>query len=326
MRRILNLATLGLAYRRYSIYLCINCGRLVSRTHTRRKRFSNHRVVSFGWRKDPPDPRDLLWRRIFRAPPSIPERVDLTEYAGSVRDQGSEGSCVGQAGAALKDWHEKYQRGYPEGGLSSRCIYNGARALGGMLNGEGAYLRDALKFLQRYGTCREKQWPYRAGADATVDPRNRFKPEDLQPWQIETYVRINTADEILQALAAGKPAYAGVYWYNNWIVPGPDGKLPMPQGSPVGGHAILFLGYNKNEGWLLFQNSWGRIWGRSGYGKMPIKAVKQMQNECDFWTIVDKLGPGPGPSPEPEPEWRRILKRILELLQQLQKTIEELSK
>jgi hypothetical protein len=326
-RRIINIVTLGVAYKRYSNNFCIECGRLVSREHIEKRKFRDHKIVSFGWMKDPDDPRDLLWRRIFKAPPKIPEKTDLTHYAGNIRDQGNEGSCVGQAGAALKDWHEKHQRGYPEGGLSSRCIYNLARALEGRLNDEGAYLRDALKGLQQYGTCRERQWPYKAGVDTGKDPRTHITIQEMQPWQIESYVRITNVEEIMQALASGRPVYAGIPWYRNWIVPGLDGKLPMPEGQPVGGHAILFLGYNQPEGWILLQNSWGRVWGKGGYGKIPIKALNQIEGECDFWTIIDKQGPGPGPGPEPEPaepEWKKIIKKILRLLEQLQKTVEDL--
>ncbi|MEM3430548.1 MAG: C1 family peptidase [Candidatus Bathyarchaeia archaeon] len=328
-RRTINILTFGIAYRRYSNCFCIKCGKLVSRKHSENMNRRDHRIVAFGWMKDPEDPRDLLWRRIFKPPPKIPEKTDLTHHAGKIRDQGNEGSCVGQAGAALKDWYEKYQRGYPEGGLSSRCIYNLARALEGRLKDEGAYLRDALKGLQHYGTCGEKRWPYRPGVDTDKDPRTHIAAQEMQPWQIESYVRINTVEEILQALAAGRPVYAGVPWYRNWITPGLDGKLPMPEGPPVGGHAILFLGYNRTEDWLLFQNSWGRLWGKAGYGKIPIKALHQIEGECDFWTVIDKQGPGPGPGPEPEPiepEWRKIIKKILKLLEQLQKTVENLKK
>ncbi|MBS7622855.1 C1 family peptidase [Candidatus Bathyarchaeota archaeon] len=327
-RRILNLASVGLLLKRYSIFYCLDCRKLVSRTHTRRVKFRNHRTVAFGWRKDRPDPRDLLWRRLFKAPAFLTEKVDLRKHAGSIRDQGNEGSCVGQSGAALKDWHEKYQRGYPDGGLSARCVYNGARALEGRLNDEGAYLRDALKFLLHYGTATEKRWPYKAWVDSDKDPRIVVHQQDMDPWKIDSYVRLQTVDEVLQALAAGKPVYGGVLWYSNWIHVTVQGNLPPANGEVVGGHAILFLGYDLKTGRLLFQNSWGKLYGDGGYGRMLIKDLKVMQKECDFWTVTDRQGPGPGPRPEPEPkpDVNRIIELVRAMIKQLQKILDDLLK
>jgi len=150
----------------------------------------------------------------------------------------------------------------------------------------------------------------------------------MEPYKIDTYVRLQNVDEVLQALAAGKPVYAGVLWYNNWIHVTIPGNLPPADGDVVGGHAILYLGYDIKEGRLLFQNSWTKLYGDGGYGRMLITDVKNMQKECDFWTIVDKQGPGPGPGPEPEPkpDISKILEALVKIIKQLQKILEDLGK
>jgi len=150
----------------------------------------------------------------------------------------------------------------------------------------------------------------------------------MEPYKIDTYVRLQNVDEVLQALAAGKPVYAGVLWYNNWIHVTIPGNLPPADGDVVGGHAILYLGYDIKEGRLLFQNSWTKLYGDGGYGRMLITDVKNMQKECDFWTIGDKQGPGPGPGPEPEPkpDISKILEALVKIIKQLQKILEDLGK
>lgn len=319
LKRLLNILTLGLKFKPWSIYYCLECRKWVSRTHQRRGKFKYHRVYAFGWLKDPEDSRDLLWSRLFRVSKALPERVDLRLRGSPILDQGNEGACVGFAGAALKNWYELTQKDYPkEGkGLSPRCIYNLARALEGRLDEEGAYLRDALKGLKSFGTCTEAYWPYRPWVDSEVDPRERVPEEKAEPWRIKSYVRVMTVDEALQALASGLPVYAGVPWCSNWIAVGPSGKLPQGNMRIVGGHAILFLGYDLKEGRLLFQNSWGRYWGAGGYGWMLIEDLRLLQSYSDFWTIVD-LEPSPHP-PKPEPKICRILSRMEEEIQRFKK-------
>ncbi|MBS7646162.1 C1 family peptidase [Candidatus Bathyarchaeota archaeon] len=301
-KRLLNLLTLGLRFKPWSIYFCLECGKWVSRTHTHRRKFKKHRVYAFGWKKDPRDPRDLVWSRLFRTPRSLPERVDLRFKESPILDQGNEGACVGFAGAALKNWYEIAQKDYPakEQGLSPRCIYNLARALEGRLNEEGAYLRDALKGLQTFGTCTEAYWPYRPWVDSGVDPRWKIPVEKAEPWRIRSYVRLETVDEVLQALASGLPVYAGVPWCSNWMSTDASGKLPRGDMRIVGGHAILFLGYDLKEGRLLLQNSWGKGWGARGCAWMIIDDLKKLHGSSDFWTVVDLEPPSP-PGPEPEP-------------------------
>lgn len=330
-KRLLNLLTLGLKFKPWSIYYCLECRKWVSRTHQHRRKFKAHRVYAFGWLKDPKDPRDLTWRKLFRAIPKIPRRVDLRKKDFPILNQGNEGSCVGQAGAGLKNWWELEQKDYPreEQGLSPRYIYNLARALEGRLSQEGAYLRDALKGLQKYGTCTWAKWPYQPWVDSDVDPRDRIPLELTQPWQIESYVRLESAEEVLEALASGVPVYAGVLWFRNWIIPGPDGKLPRADGKlpraddrVVGGHAILLLGYDPDEGYILFANSWGSYWGDRGYGWMSISDLRAYFRYADFWTVVDKRpSPGPNPNPEPKPAICKILDQFQKQLDQLKKKL-----
>lgn len=269
--------------------------------------------ASFGWIPDKKDKRDFKWRMV-KDFMTIPTKVELLDNCGKIRNQGNEGACVGFAGAALKDWYEKSQENLVEGGLSSRCIYNGARSLEGRLGAEGAYLRDALKWLQKLGVCREHDWPYYAWQPSwKSEPREVVSIEQMKPYKIKSYVRLSTINEVLEALAEGLPVYAGVLWYSNWIYVGKDGKLPEKNYDVVGGHAIFLVGYDLEEKWILFQNSWGN-YGMNGFGKMPLKSMQLDERQSDFWTIVD-IEPGDiEPDPEPKPSW---LEQLIEWIKDL---------
>jgi len=258
-------------------------------------------LPSFGWIKDPEDRRDLLFRRIFKAV-AIPDEVDLSKNAGDVGDQGPEGSCVGWGHKALKDWHEKTQGDFPKGGLSARCIYNGARALENRLGEEGAYLRDALKFLQTFGTCTNTRWPYKAGVDSDKDPRIVIHVDDMKNWKITLYTRIDRFDGIPQALAAGRPVVAGINWPSNWISITVIEDLPRSNGDYVGGHCIPFFKYNNLTQRLGFMNSWGKLWAKWGWATCSYDDIEMQMNSCDFWWTTDLVVPNPEPPVPPTPQ------------------------
>lgn len=68
------------------------------------------------------------------------------------------------------------------------------------------------------------------------------------------------------------------------------GIINMPSNSaisrPLGGHAILFVGYNDNTRMLKFRNSYGSGWGDRGYGYLPYDYVTHPANIADdFWIL-----------------------------------------
>ena len=54
----------------------------------------------------------------------------------------------------------------------------------------------------------------------------------------------------------------------------------------IGGHAVLFVGYNDARGCLEFKNSWSVSWGDNGYGYLPYAFVTSGRAD-DFWSISD---------------------------------------
>jgi C1A family cysteine protease len=53
---------------------------------------------------------------------------------------------------------------------------------------------------------------------------------------------------------------------------------------PVGGHAVLAVGYDDAAQTFTVRNSWGPAWGDAGYFHFPY-AYMSGRLASDFWTI-----------------------------------------
>jgi C1A family cysteine protease len=75
------------------------------------------------------------------------------------------------------------------------------------------------------------------------------------------------------------------------------GIVPLPRfwEQPVGGHAVLIVGYDNRRNWFIVRNSWGASWGMSatsygphggngGYCVMPYNYLTNRRLASDFWT------------------------------------------
>jgi hypothetical protein len=272
---------------------------------------SNNLKPSFGWRYRKPDPRDFDIKRILKIAEPPPESFDCRTIGnvGPILQQTSEGSCVGQAGAGIKSGMEKASGSFTEPS-SARCCYNGAKWVGGYLEEEGAYSDDLMKFLLKYGPCRESLWPYRAGVDSSRwPPPSQAAQDDMMHWKIKSYYRINIDDRPLtecitllkQAISQRQHGiYLAIPWPYNWMTP-IAGKLPVPSGGVAGGHAIHIVAYD-TAGFVI-QNSWGSIWGPGGCAWAPWSSFNYFIAEggFDLMDTEDAESPGPEP-PDPDPE------------------------
>ena len=61
--------------------------------------------------------------------------------------------------------------------------------------------------------------------------------------------------------------------------------IPQPGEQPLGGHAVLAVGYDDAKQVLIVRNSWGTAWGDGGYFYMPYAIVTELKLALDFWTI-----------------------------------------
>ncbi len=219
--------------------------------------------------------------------------ADLSQYCTSVKDQGVLGSCTAFASvAALEFLHKRFGGNKVEDMFSERFTYYATRV--NVLNWEpedsGAYVRDAVKSLVKYGTCLEKSCAY--NSDCKTAPTQQAYSEALK-YQALSYAKFDDGRspaerqnliEVLKAnLDAGLPIIGGFICYSN-IWNAVKGVIPAKNGQIIGGHAILIVGYDNNKKLFKFKNSWGTGWGDRGYGYLPYDYYIQ-GDMFDLWSV-----------------------------------------
>src|SRR5437879_4319636 len=100
---------------------------------------------------------------------------------------------------------------------------------------------------------------------------------------------IQDLNQMKGCLASGYPFIFGFTVYQSFESDAvkKTGHAPMPGWGerPVGGHAVMAVGYDETKQWFLVRNSWGAAWGIKGYFTMPHAYFIQPGLAQDFWTI-----------------------------------------
>jgi C1A family cysteine protease len=239
-----------------------------------------------GWRPDKPDHRDRFFEVVHNM--ALPPSVDLRPLCASIQDQGQLGSCTANAATSAMEFIEK--RATADVKMYSRLFlyYTERVKLEGTDPHEdsGAQIRDTIKALGYFGSCYETTWPYDVTKFAWSPPKPAW--DEAHNHKITGYYRVPSLTGIKQALTSGLPVVGGFSVPANMesdecaqsgIV-----RYPTPDEEIVGGHAILFVGYDNHNQWIIFQNSWGTGWGAGGFGFLPYKFFTTGL-ASDFWVI-----------------------------------------
>ena len=269
----------------------------------------------FGWLPDVPDQRDIPFTAVFRVPAKVPARVDLRENCSPIEQQGNLGSCTAQALVGALEFMElnggtrlsrptvgknivKGRAGLPVrpsgihkpafADLSRLFIYyNERETMGTIMEDSGAMLRTGIKVLKNLGVCREAIWPYKITRFTEKPPDNCFS--EAETHQVTAYQRLHTLAEMKACLAMGLPFVFGFAVYEHVMTESvrKSGtiRLPRPSERMIGGHAVMAIGYDDAKKTLLFKNSWGSDWGKSGYGSLPYDYPESRELSDDFWCI-----------------------------------------
>jgi C1A family cysteine protease len=237
----------------------------------------------YGWKPDVPDSRDFIFKRkklrLF-----LPKLVDLRGSLSPVEDQGSCGSCTGNALAGNVEFLLRKNNDTTD--VSRLFIYYNERLLENTVSQDaGAFLRDGIKTLAKHGVCAESLWPYMPKQYSHEPTAECY--EDAKKRKIVLYERLLSVSDILSCLAEGYPVVCGIAIYESFEsnLTTVTGMVNMPQPSEVmlGGHAVMICGYDLSDKIFIVRNSWGASWGVQGYFKMPLKYAEQLGD--DFWTI-----------------------------------------
>jgi C1A family cysteine protease len=245
---------------------------------------------SLQWVPDKLDNRDYRYAVTQKASPNV---VDLRPYCSPIENQGSLGSCTGQAIAGAIELLNK--RSGKHNDISRLFIYYYERLMLGTVNYDsGAYIRDGIKTTNHYGASLESYWPYdikKFKNEPVAEAKN-----DALKRKVTRYERVTNFNGCIDALSNGFPVVMGFHVYSSFMTSAVSkyGNMPYPNTKRerlLGGHAVLLVGYNKTRKVFIARNSWGTGWGDRGYFYMPFNVVTNTSMSSDYWVIKSVNNP-----------------------------------
>lgn len=207
-----------------------------------------------------------------------------------VRDQGRIGSCTAHAGTTAASYLHMLE-GKQDPVFSPLALYAMTRQLEStpLREDSGCMVRSVFRAMRRFGLALESTWPY-IESKFNVDPPVNVDQEALDNQAI-TYLVCDDLTAIKHSIVDKYPVIGGFDCYDSMFTPEVDhtGIIPMPTDKDglQGGHCVTFVAYDDSMRMVMFQNSWGKRWGRSGYGFLPYAYFRNGM-ATDFWTLRTK--------------------------------------
>ena len=222
-------------------------------------------------------------------------KVDWTSKMSPVKDQGKLGSCVGFATAAMKEFQEQiehdrevaegksYRREQDHYDLSEAWIYWNCKKIDPWPKQQGTSIRCAMKVLHKIGVPCEKAYPY---SDKYKGEPTKWSKLIAKWGLIDSYWRCKNLNSLRLGLNSG-PVVIGIYCFEEIFFVNKNGKVRYPRypKNLLGGHAICAVGYNDKNKTIKFKNSWGKEWGKNGYGFISYKYINDFM--VDAWVARD---------------------------------------
>jgi len=275
---------------------------------------SGRRHVAGGWQPDIPDFRDhgpdtpefkqplQKAKALLAVAPAdrLSKQADNRHYCSPVEDQGALGSCTAQAVVGMLEY--MMRRGLGEHtDLSRLFLYRVTRRLLGWTGDTGAHIRTTIKASAGFGVPPEEHFPY--DISRYEEEPDAFLYSYANNFKAMKYARLDpynadgkqTLDAVKHALASRFVVAFGFPVYSS-MTESPYVPFPTSKDRLQGGHAVLAVGYDdnvaiedvagkkRNEGCIIFRNSWGEDWGENGYGYLPYSYVEHAL-AVDFWTV-----------------------------------------
>lgn len=265
----------------------------------------------FGAIPSPPDIRDYVLASANLNTSNLPQTFYIKPF--KIKSQGSQSTCVAHALASLIEFHTmKDTKEYIR--FSTDFIY-GCRFDSDYF-GEGMYLRDGLKVIQKYGDVEYSVLPGNSNEPQAYDKVSK-NFEQLQPLaypnRISTYYKINSLDELKYSLYHDGPVVTSMYWYKDAKVD-KNGVYQYNPTNSKSGHAVLIIGWTQD--YLIIQNSWGITFGKHGLFYVPFSKIEEVFSE--FYGVTDDIANIKTPSKIVN-KWSPLINFILKLITNLLK-------
>ena len=201
----------------------------------------------------------------------VPTRIDLKQHAVwkvPVLNQGQEGACTGFGLATVAHYLLRRRKVIPDrASISPRMLYEMAKRYDEWPGEkyEGSSARGAMKGWYKHGVCTEKLWPYQTKSANNTLTDDRAQDGAMRP--LGAYFRVNHKDLVAMHSAISEVGilYATASVHTGWDKVGGDGIIPVDR-QMLGGHAFAIVAYDENGFWI--QNSWGKSWGKGGFGRV----------------------------------------------------------
>lgn len=195
-----------------------------------------------------------------------------------VLDQGSTGSCTGNAGIG--------------------CIGTGPFFAS---HGPDHYSLDEVGAVALYSDAtRNDSYPGEYPPTDTGSDGLTIAKVLQASGEISGYRHTFSLDEALKALSV-TPFITGVSWFQDMFRPAPDGQV-TPTGALAGGHEFVADELDVENQRIWFTNSWGTSWGVEGRFYMTWADYGLLLGQQGDVTIfVPITAPAPTPTPVPVP-------------------------
>lgn len=207
---------------------------------------------------------------------------DLSGWFPSPGNQGMQSSCVGWAIAyALKSYQEAVEKGKrpttASDIFSPAYIYNQIKTNGCQ---GGSSIIQALELVRREGVSTLSDFPY-SETDCNSIPSKASKT-NARSNAIADWRRVNFLDpiEVKSQISAGFPVIIGMYIDEGFQALQNNQIYNKHFGRELGGHAMVVVGYDDTREAYKVINSWGRMWGDSGFGWVSYSMFKKTVKEA----------------------------------------------
>lgn len=228
----------------------------------------NHNLGLLG--PDYKDPRTFQLASVQPTVVSLPNSFILRDKMTSIQRQ-VYGDCTSQMVDGVKEFLDSREYG-KEIKLSQKFVYHNIKKISGLWNQDGDYLINAFKSVCNYGAPLETDWPsnpMKNWDEYVHDEPSAEIYKKAEEYKGETYWSVEKSlENFRQAIFQQKaPIGFGMMWYESYRTPASDGRLPVPNGKALGGHALIICDWDQEKLWI--RNSHGTGWGFGGYGYIP---------------------------------------------------------
>lgn len=247
---------------------------------------------------------------------NLPRSVDLSGIMTSVKQQGDRGTCSFFTVAGIIESAVKKDLGF-DSNISEEYLNYSIKTLGENedAKNEGSYIATNISLIHLDGLYMEKDWPYQPSWFETGMPCEKYKGKEasapalcvahirptkdvrakiIRPDGLEFYSIPKNTNAIIKFLATEQRPLTTTVVINDkgWPDSGETSYTSEMRDECLQNenlcitHTVILTGYDLDKKVFTFKNSWGKKWGKDGYGTIPFDIVDGFVEEDLFYAKV----------------------------------------